>query len=88
MQVDVNAETVYVQTVCIYTCTCTCTCTCMRTVHLISSFQIDVCRMELTPNKISWKRASQLVKVGTMCSSDDLTSTKEKCARALAMSMC
>lgn len=39
--------------------------------------------MELTPSKLTWKRASQLIKVGSFTSKDDLQSTKRKCANAL-----
>ena len=44
-----------------------------------------MCQMELTQKKLTWKRASQRVKVGTICSSDDINTTKEKCAQALGM---
>ena len=61
----------------------------MHNVHCLCPLrQVDVCQMELTQNKLTWKRASQLVKVGTICSSDDLNSTKEKCAQALGMTEC
>ena len=39
--------------------------------------------MELTPSKLTWKRASQLIKVGSFTSKDDLQTTKRKCANAL-----
>ena len=47
--------------------------------------QIDVCQMELTLNQLTWRRTSQLVKVGTILPHDDLNATKEKCAAALNM---
>ena len=50
--------------------------------------QVDVCQMELTQNKLTWKRASQLVKIGTICHSDDLNATKEKCAQAVVKTEC
>ena len=45
--------------------------------------QIDVCLMELTPTKLCWKRASQLVKVGGFLDHEDLKATKKRCADAL-----
>ena len=74
IQVDDNVEKVYSSKCTLY----------MYNV-LVSTVYMYVCCMELTLNRISWKQASQLVRVGMVCSFDDLTSTKEKCARALAM---
>lgn len=45
--------------------------------------QIDVCLMELTPTKLCWKRASQLVKVGGFLDHEDWKATKKRCADAL-----
>lgn len=39
--------------------------------------------MELTSSKLTWKRSSQLIKVGTLSPTDDIETTKQKCADAL-----
>lgn len=49
----------------------------------IHSLKVDVCQMELTQSKLTWRRTTQLIKVGTITSSDDLQATKKKCAEAL-----
>ena len=45
--------------------------------------QIDVCLMELIPTKLCWKRASQLVKVGSFLDHEDLKATKKRCTDVL-----
>lgn len=61
-------------------------CTCLH----VHSFQIDVCQMELTQSKLTWKRASQLIKVISqlinVSGTDDLEATKLKCTEALNIS--
>lgn len=39
--------------------------------------------MELTSSELTWKRSSQLIKVGTLSPTDDIETTKQKCADAL-----
>ena len=49
---------------------------------------VDVCLMELTPTKLCWKRASQLVKVGGFLDLENLKATKKRCADALDLHCC
>ena len=52
----------------------------IRAYTCICFYQIDICLMELTPSKLTWKRTSQLIKVGSFTSKNDLQTIKRKCA--------